>query len=154
MSCRPVQTTNITEKMSTPTTDGIAPIPAPWTLKGTIYAFMIYFSAKDVANLSSEKSFLYSPLEADSSFANNEPVGGLGMVQVIRYSDSPVGPYDELVMIPGNFKHSPEAESQVHRSGKRGNLMVTRAYVSQEKTCWNGRTSKGLELKFLIRYDS
>jgi hypothetical protein len=117
---------------------------------------MIYFSAKDAANLSSEKSFLYSHLEADSSFANNEPVGGLGMVQVIRYSESPVGPYDELVMIPGNFKDAPDAKSTNRKSGssKRRNLMVTRAYVSQEKTCWNGRTSKGLERRFLIRYDS
>jgi hypothetical protein len=142
--------------MSTPTTDGIAPVPAPWTLKGTIYAFIIYISAKDATNLSSEESFLYSPLEADSSFANNEPVGGLGMVQVIRYSESPVGPYDELVMIPGNFKNPPEAKPNSSKSGtsKRKNLMVTRAYVSQEKTCWNGRTSKGPWQIFLKCYYS
>jgi len=132
--------------------DGIMSVSASWTLKGTIYAFMFYISTKNAANLSDEKRFLYSPLEADSSFADNDPVGGLGMVQVIRYSESPVRPYDELVMVPGNLKHHLEAESPAHNSaaGKRGNLMVTRAYVSQEQTCWIGRTSKDFGLTFVV----
>ena len=114
------------------TTEHIQREAAPWTLKGTIYSFMLYISGKDAAVLSSDKSFLYSPLEANSSFADNTPVGRLDMVQVIRYSESPVGPYDELIMVPGNFEHC-----SVHKaaSEKAKNLRVTRIYVSQERTC-------------------
>lgn len=79
--------------MSASTTQNIRPVPAPWTLKGTIYYFMIPITEKDAVTLSSEKDFLYSPLEANSSFANHELVGGSATVQVVRYSESPVGPY-------------------------------------------------------------
>jgi hypothetical protein len=124
------------------TTKQVQPAPAPWTLKGTIYLFMIYISGKHAAILSSGKNFLYSPLEANSSFLDSKPVGGLGMVQVIRYSESPVGPYDELIIVPGNFEHPFAHEAA---SEKAKNLRVTRIYVSQEKTCWNGRMSEALE---------
>jgi len=56
------------------------------------------------------------------------------MVQIIRHTESPVGPYDELVLIPGKFEYE--------SSGKKSNLKVSRIYVSQEKTCYNGRKSK------------
>lgn len=122
------------------------PIPAalpPWRLKGTIYSFMMYVSAKDAQLLSSDKSFLYSPLEASSSFAKDKLLGGLAMVQVIRYSESPVGAYDEFLMTPGAFEYDVETE----RNGKmdivrKKNTRITRTYVSQKKTCWNGRTSE------------
>lgn len=61
------------------------------------------------------------------------------MVQLIRYRDSPVGPYDEMVLIPGYF--------EVTREGKGGRRIVerrarvTRIYVSREGTCYNGRLS-------------
>jgi hypothetical protein len=122
----------------------IAAIPAPWNLKGTIYSFMMYISTADAKRLSEEKSFLYAPLEAHSDFANGKPVGGLGMVQVIRHHKSPVGSYDELVMLPGNFEYEVEIEGKDgnNKLEKKKNLRVTRIYVSQEKTCWNGRKSK------------
>lgn len=122
----------------------IASAPAPWTLKGTIYAFMIYVSTSHAKNLANEKDFLYSPLEASSDFAKGKLVGGLGMVQVIRYSESPVGPYDELVMCAGNIEYEVQVEVKdgVKKREKKRNLRVTRAYVSQEMTCYNGRKSK------------
>lgn len=137
--------------MSPPTNASTPQVPAPWTLKGTIYSFMLYISTKEAANLASEKSFLYSPLEADSSFAENRPVGGLAMVQVIRYSESPVGPYDELVTMPGKFEHHCTATiNGKPESSKHSNLLVTKAFVSQEKTCWNGRISKGHEMNVYV----
>lgn len=69
-------------------------------------------------------------------------VGGLGMIQVIRYSESPVGPYDELLVVPGNFEH-PFAQKEGSKNSN--NLRLTRIYVSQERTCWNGRTSKKID---------
>ena len=58
------------------------------------------------------------------------------MVQLIRYSDSPVGPYDELLVTPGKFEY--EVEEGGKRIKKR-NTRITRIYVSQKATCYNGR---------------
>lgn len=117
--------------MTSTSPSDIKHVPAPWTLKGTIYTLAIYISPSSALELSSHRFFLYSPLERHSPFAKDKPVGGLVMIQVIRYTESPVGPYDELVIIPGKFEHE-----------KGSNLRVTRIYVSQEKTCWNGRVSE------------
>jgi hypothetical protein len=120
----------------------LAALP-PWKLKGTIYTFMLYTSAKDAEALSSDQSFLYSPLEAASSFARGQLVGGLAMVQVLRYSESPVGPYDEFLMVPGAFEYdiATERNGKVELNKKK-NARVSRIYVSQRDTCWNGRTSE------------
>lgn len=67
------------------------------------------------------------------------------MVQVIRYSETPVGPYDEMLMIPGKFEYPDE------KGGTRANLRITRIYVSQEKTCWNGRMNWNIP-KHLARF--
>jgi hypothetical protein len=129
--------------MATSKSASIESAPPPWTLKGTIYSFMIYLTSSDAAYLSADPSFLYSPLEASSPFSTSKPVGGLGMVQVIRYNSSPVGPYDEMLMVPGNFEYTREVtgkDGKIRRE-KRRNLKVSRIYVSQEGTCWNGRKS-------------
>lgn len=54
------------------------------------------------------------------------------MIQIVRYSDTPVGAYDELLLIPGNF----EVPSAKERGKAR--LRITRDYVSQRDTCYNG----------------
>lgn len=133
--------TNNPAPMSSPApTDSIVEAPAPWVLKGSIYSFLTYATSKDALHLASDKSFLYAPLEEHSSFADGKFLGGLGMVQVIRYTDSPVGPYDELLVVPGAFGY------RVGESGSGGkekqNLRLTRIYVSQKDTCWNGRKSR------------
>ncbi|KAE9368088.1 hypothetical protein N431DRAFT_548320 [Stipitochalara longipes BDJ] len=113
----------------------------PWTLKGTIYILMMYTTSSDAATLSSNPSFIYSSLEAESSFSKSKLVGGLSMVQLIRYSESPVGPYDELIMAPAYFEYEVETkdkDGKVHLQKKK-NLRCSRVFVSQEKTCWNGR---------------
>jgi hypothetical protein len=56
------------------------------------------------------------------------------MVKIIRYIESPVGPYDELVLVPGEFEYE--------HSGKKSNLKVSRIYDSQEQTCYDGRESE------------
>lgn len=78
-------------------------------------------------------SDIYAPLEASSPAVKNESFrGGMGMIQIVRYSDTPVGAYDELVLIPGNF-----AIPAGRRKGKAA-LRITRIYVSQRETCFNG----------------
>ncbi|KAG0649548.1 hypothetical protein D0Z07_3489 [Hyphodiscus hymeniophilus] len=124
----------------------------PWKLKATVYSFMMYVSAKHARVLSSGKAFLYSPLEATSPFAKDKLVGGLGMVQVIRYSESPVGPYDELLIIPGAFEYDVEVDKKGKTDfAKKKNLRITKIYVSQKKTCWNGRINWNIP-KHLARF--
>lgn len=55
------------------------------------------------------------------------------MAQIIRYSETPVGPYDELAILPGYFNGVGSAEK------KRQDLRVTGIWVSQETTLMNGR---------------
>jgi hypothetical protein len=130
----------------------IAPVPGPWTLRGTVYTIGTYISSKNAALLSENKSFLYDPLELSSSFAAGKAVGGVGMVQVIRYTESPVGPYDELLMVPGFFEREDIATSKNGEkiSVKRKSPRCTRIYVSQERTCWNGRKS---EFSHILEHD-
>jgi hypothetical protein len=117
--------------------------PPPWKLKATIYTFMLYTSSKMAKQIALDKSLLYSPLEASSEFSKNKFVGGLGMVQVIRYAESPVGPYDEFLLMPGSFEYDSEEQTGgISRTVKQRNSRVTRIYVSQKDTCWNGRTSR------------
>lgn len=55
------------------------------------------------------------------------------MAQIIRYSETPVGPYDELALLPGYFNGvGPDGE-------KRKDFRVTGIWVSQEATLMNGR---------------
>lgn len=94
----------------------------------------------------------YSPLEARSEFANtssSRPVGGLGMVQILRYNDSPVGPYDEMLVVPGSFDWSRTGSDGRPEVGR--NPRISRIYVSQKHTCYNGRLSKyKLKILFVI----
>lgn len=87
---------------------------------------------------------MYSPLEAHSPFSDGKFIGGLANVQVIRYTESPVGPYDELIVVPGKFEYHVDSklEDGNLKQVTKQNLRVTRIYVSQEATCWNGRNSE------------
>jgi hypothetical protein len=71
-------------------------------------------------------------------------VGGLAMVQVIRYIESPVGPYDEFLMARELCEYDVGAEQTNEKTEtvKKKKMRVTRIYDSQKDTCWNGRTSK------------
>jgi len=121
-------------------------VPAPWTNKATIYTFPFYVTSSRARNL---PSVAYSPLEAGSSFADGTCVGGLGIVQVLRYSDSPVGPYDEMLLAPGNFEYNVNEDG---KDVKKSNLRITRIWVSQKHTCYNGRKNWNIP-KHLARFE-
>lgn len=108
--------------------------PAPWTLKGTVYSITyIPLSTKLPTKA-------FAPLERQyASAVEGEYVGILGQIQIIRYTDSPVGPYDELLIVPGFFKYNHTSPSG--KLEERKNLRVSRIYVSQKYTNWNGRMS-------------
>lgn len=127
--------------MSTLPPDDIAHVAAPWTLKGTVYQLAWWTPRAQAENM---PTMAYSPLEAGTQFASpdgSKPLGGLSVIQIIRYTESPVGPYDELLVIPGFHQYTVEDENTGRRITKR-NARITRIYVSQKYTCWNGRTSE------------
>ncbi|KAI1335595.1 hypothetical protein F5Y15DRAFT_241400 [Xylariaceae sp. FL0016] len=123
----------------------IVPVPPPWKLKGTIYLVSFWNKAGNLPE------HTYSPLERDSSFSSPESgkhLGGLSQIQIIRYTESPVGPYDELIVCPGFFSYEKEVNGK-RKSVK--NLRISRIYVSQKYTCWNGRTNWNIP-KHLARF--
>ncbi|KLO17694.1 hypothetical protein SCHPADRAFT_157044 [Schizopora paradoxa] len=99
-------------------------VPAPWHCKGEIYWIFLNPSK-------SLEPGAYAPLEAEAPPVATDEVGsptgkGVGAcVMVMRYSDTPAGPYDELTYIPGAFT-SPEG----HGDGEP-HLRITRIYVSE-----------------------
>lgn len=112
-------------------TDPITHVEAPWTIYGTGYAIPLLPIVGALPNKT------YSPLErSDARTTAGLYTGVVGALQIIRYSDTPVGPYDEFVLIPGEFTYT----------GPLGllesNLRVSRMYVSQKYTTYNGRVSK------------
>ncbi|EFQ33835.1 hypothetical protein CGRA01v4_10724 [Colletotrichum graminicola] len=127
----------------------ITPVPAPWKLKGDIYLFSFWVSGPKAAH---PPTIAYSPLEANSSFIcpeGNRPLGGISMIQIIRYTESPVGPYDELILCPGFHEYTVEENG---KRIKKKNARITRIYVSQKYTCWNGRKNWNIP-KHLAAFD-
>ena len=108
--------------------------PPPWSCKCTAYVLPFFTSSS--TPLLNEK--ILAPLEAGSEAWTSEKLtgkhaGGVGFAQILRYSETPVGSYDELVIIPGYF----EAPEKVGCKGKH--MRITGIWVSQEATCMNGR---------------
>ncbi len=76
----------------------------------------------------------FHPLETlDESVTDDELSafsGKLGAWILYRYTDAPVGPYDELIYVAGFFK-TPGSKSLAPR--------ITNIYVSSTASVWNGR---------------
>ncbi|KAF4124799.1 hypothetical protein GMORB2_5465 [Geosmithia morbida] len=136
-----------------PTTDNIQPAPPPWKLKATTIYSLAFWTTKEQVDQATAAGLTYSALEAQSSFADSRDgkhLGGVSVIQIIRYSETPVGPYDELVLIPGFHEYTVE-EAGGRRATKK-NARITRIYVSQEHTCWNGRKNWNVP-KHLASFD-
>ena len=103
-------------------------IPAPWELRGSSYILVYRFPA-----WFAERVACHVP-ELEGRFA-----GGLGAVIVVDYHATDVGPYRELLLIPGQF----------HRQG-RHYYSVTQIDVTTEISLVNGRRNWGLP-KRLVR---
>jgi hypothetical protein len=105
----------------------ITPAPPPWLLKATVYAFPL-------VPLTSLPSKAYAPLEKGSTATQGQFLGLVGAIMIIRYSETPVGPYDEFIIIPGFFGYErryPDGSTQT-----RSNIRGSRFYVSQKYTTW------------------
>lgn len=96
--------------------------PPPWKLRGW-GAILLYRFERDFV---AEQGFV--PPDMLPNF-----VGGFGAVMLIDYRQSPVGPYRELLFIPGQFKQ-----------GRRRYYSITKIYVSTEASLVNGRANWGI----------
>ncbi|EJD35390.1 hypothetical protein AURDEDRAFT_175537 [Auricularia subglabra TFB-10046 SS5] len=100
--------------------------PGPWHLEGEVYWMLL----KPMKTL---PAGAYAPLEQpkddDPHEKTNRYLGGQGIVWIVRYASSPVGPYDELMYQPGDFPTPSGGKS----------TRITRLYVSSHDTTFNGR---------------
>lgn len=118
--------------MASSTSASLAIAPPPWKCKATAYVLTWYNSASNGIPL----DIVYDPVEAnDPSFSSEKHVGtykgGLCMAQILRYSETPVGPYDELAILPGFWTGV--------KGSKQKDSRITGIWVSQETALMNGR---------------
>lgn len=120
-------------------------VPAPWTCRGQVYAIFFYTRPGNRKVAEDLPAVAFSSLERESYFASAEAgrfCGGLGGFMVIRYTDTPVGPYDELLIIPGSYSYRVKGEDG--KLVEKKNPRITRIYVSQRDTLFNGRHSESI----------
>ncbi len=91
--------------------------PAPWQLTGRGFVLVVWFSAGFLR----ENGFI--PPEMAAAFC-----GGPSVVMLVSYHQSNVGPYDELLFIPGKFRHQQQQFTS-----------ITRIFVSTQASVVNGR---------------
>ncbi|KAI0820330.1 hypothetical protein BC628DRAFT_1397743 [Trametes gibbosa] len=114
----------------------IKPVPAPWTVKAEAWWFITSLGHRTeqgetlpISYFPTQETQLYKISMEQGAFR-----GGRGSITLIRYSESPVGPFEELAIAPGEFANPYQKPS--HR--------VTRAYVSSMKALVSGRHNWGL----------
>ncbi|KAL4875707.1 hypothetical protein BJY04DRAFT_154372 [Aspergillus karnatakaensis] len=135
------------------TTTGPIPIaPPPWTLKAKAWTFL--YTDPPSTNSSSPQNpnntpeilqslppGSYHPFEeihpsALSTLPDGTPQlkknSWLKGVMIVRYEDTDVGPYDELILIPGRATNP-------HSKTARSEMRISTIYVSTEASVWNGR---------------
>jgi hypothetical protein len=113
--------------------------PPPWPLKAKLYLFFAVLKPENREDpiLQGLPPGSYNPSETihPSALApiNDSPQwkGGLTCFVLVRYEQTPVGPYDELMMTPDGFANPYEKKAT---SGR-----ITNIYVSSRQSVWNGR---------------
>ncbi|KAF2638171.1 hypothetical protein P280DRAFT_455978 [Massarina eburnea CBS 473.64] len=113
---------------------------APWATKSECYWMIV--------NLRSLPEGVYDSLE-EPCLEHADFKGGLGLIIIVRYKETPVGPYDEIILIPGSFA-VPQPKDGPIKIPKNA-LRVCRIYVSQRTTTYNGRLNWNIP-KHLARF--
>ncbi|QIZ83624.1 acetoacetate decarboxylase family protein [Bermanella marisrubri] len=96
--------------------------PAPWSLEGSGYILLCRFSEEFIKN--------HAHMDPRLLRAFN---GGLGTLMLVDYQQSNVGPYQELLLIPGRL-----------RLDRRGYFHIPQIYVSSQDSIDNGRKNWGI----------
>ncbi|MFY0689368.1 MAG: hypothetical protein JXQ90_19510 [Cyclobacteriaceae bacterium] len=89
----------------------------PWRLKGKGYIFVYSFSKHKL----------------DSHFTSLDYLGGLTLLMLVDYSESNIGPYHEMLLIPGKSRFN----------GITG-YHISHIHVSTEISTINGRANWGI----------
>jgi len=99
--------------------------PPPWNLEGNGYIFLFHFPKAFVEEQGFLDAYQYDTFKS----------GLVGTVMLVDYSTSAVGPYKELLFVPGrfNFKKAPNFT-----------WSVSKIYVSSYDSVWNGRENWGI----------
>jgi hypothetical protein len=97
-------------------------VPPPWPLRGDGWVALFRLNAAYAARPGIVRPELRGAWQ-----------GGVGAVAWMRYHESPVGPYDELLFIPGLFE-----------VGGRTAFSISQIYVSSEASVVNGRANWGI----------
>ncbi len=101
-------------------------VKAPWQLKGKGYMFLYNFPK----SWASKANFM--PVEQSGEFK-----GGLGTLMLVDYETSNVGPYRELLLIPGKFSWL-----------NFRNYAISRIWVSSQSSVVSGRKNWGIPKNF------
>jgi hypothetical protein len=97
-------------------------VPAPWELSGTGYILIYKFNRMFV------NKNAFPAIEFKNRFS-----GGIGAVMLVNYESSNVGPYQELLFIPGKFRYK-----------KYNKYSISKIFVSTLKSVTNGRINWGI----------
>ncbi|MFN8379175.1 MAG: acetoacetate decarboxylase family protein [Anaerolineae bacterium] len=97
-------------------------VPAPWALTGEGWVVFFRLSAADAARPGILRPELRGTWQ-----------GGIGAVSFMRYRSSGVGPYDELLFIPGRVE-----------IGGQTAFSISQIYVTSEASVVNGRANWGI----------
>ena len=108
----------------TPITERL--VSAPWTLTGNGYILLYKFPKSFVK----ENGFLLPE-------SNLEFTGGFGTIMLVDYHASDVGPYRELLFVPGMFQY-----------GDKKHYSITKIYVSSTSSVINGQENWGIPKEF------
>lgn len=109
-------------------TNKVKDAPSPWTLNGQVAYLFIHGSRSAQESFNENSDPIRSPFR-----------GGLGGIVLIRYADSPVGPYDELLIFPGCYQF-----------GDTTYYRISQIYVSSLDSVINGRRNWGIPKKLAI----
>lgn len=99
--------------------------PPPWTLQGEGIILVFHFKKEWVNGKANLPNHLQGKFK-----------GGLGYVMLVNYEKSPVGPYRELLIIPGKFR-------------KTRKQAITKIYVDSKASLGNGRANWGIPKQLL-----
>lgn len=126
-----------------------AVIPPPWVFKTKLYLFTAPLKPLDREDplLQGLLPGSYNP-EEDIHPSALAPVkgshawkGGMSNVLIVRYEDSPIGPYDELISSFDGFANPFE---------KSTSARITNIYVNSRKSIWHGRKNWSMSLCLIV----
>ena len=137
---------------------------APWSLTGQTYCF-VHGTRDPSADLAHNE---------DPEPARRPLMGGLGGILLFRYATSPVGPYDELIIVPGAYGYQqprggasifsnfesisqwalrhlargiPACRATSHHQLSERSFSISQIYVSTEASTKNGRMNWSIPKK-------